>query len=73
MTTKTLAQAIKNKKLASIKEKGAPRYVVLDWDTYKELQLNGAGLVLDRTRVGEFNPTRAQRQALIRAEANLSK
>ncbi|MBI4225328.1 MAG: hypothetical protein HY617_03270 [Candidatus Sungbacteria bacterium] len=38
MTTKTLARAIKNKKPAIIKEKGTPRYVVLDWDTYKEWQ-----------------------------------
>lgn len=38
MTIKTLARAIKDKKPAIIKEKGAPRYVVLDWDTYKEWQ-----------------------------------
>lgn len=35
MTTKTLFRAIKSKKPAIIKEKGSPRYVVLDWDTYR--------------------------------------
>lgn len=34
MTIKTFARAIKKKKPAIIREKGAPRYVVLDWDTY---------------------------------------
>jgi len=35
MTTRTLALAIKRKKPAVIREKGAPRYVVLDWETYR--------------------------------------
>lgn len=35
MTTKTLLRAVKNKKPAVIKEKGKPRFVVLDWDTYR--------------------------------------
>lgn len=35
MTTTTLAHAIKDKKPALIREKGQPRFVVLDWDTYK--------------------------------------
>lgn len=39
MTIQTLAQAIKNKKPAIIKEKGVPRYVVLDWAVYKRLQM----------------------------------
>lgn len=74
MTIKTLAQAIKNKKPAIIKEKGAPRYVVLDWDMYKEWQrYNGAGFVSDQTRAGEFSPTPAQKKALMRAEENLSR
>ena len=38
MTTKTLARAIKKKMPAVIKEKGAPRYVVLDWVVYEKLQ-----------------------------------
>ena len=38
MTTQTLARAIKRKMPAIIKEKGAPRYVVLDWDMYKRFQ-----------------------------------
>ncbi|MDP3727534.1 MAG: hypothetical protein Q8R35_02745 [bacterium] len=35
MTAKTLALAIKKKKPAIILEKGLPRYVVLDWETYR--------------------------------------
>jgi len=35
MTTTTLGHALKSKKPAIIKEKGAPRYVVLDWKTYR--------------------------------------
>lgn len=35
MITATLEHALKNKKPAILKEKGAPRYVVLDWETYQ--------------------------------------
>ena len=35
MTIATLERALKKKKPAIIKEKGAPRFVILDWDTYK--------------------------------------
>lgn len=35
MTAKTIARAIKVKKPAVIRENGAPRFVVLDWDTYR--------------------------------------
>lgn len=35
MTIATLEHALKSKKPAIIKEKGAPRYVVLDWKTYQ--------------------------------------
>ncbi len=35
MTTKTIARAISKRKPAIIKENGAPRFVVLDWDTYR--------------------------------------
>ena len=35
MTITTLERALKKKKPAVIKEKGAPRFVILDWDTYK--------------------------------------
>lgn len=38
MTTKVLASATKRKKPAIIKENGAPRFVVLDWDTYRRSQ-----------------------------------
>ena len=38
MTLRTLARAIKAKKPAVIKEKGAPRFVVLDWEVYRKLQ-----------------------------------
>lgn len=34
MTTKTLANALKKSKPAIIKERGTPRYVVIDWATY---------------------------------------
>ena len=34
MTIQTLTRAIKIKKPAVIREGGAPRYVVLDWETY---------------------------------------
>jgi hypothetical protein len=35
MTAKTLLKATKSKKPAIIKEGGIPRYVVLDWSTYR--------------------------------------
>jgi PHD/YefM family antitoxin component YafN of YafNO toxin-antitoxin module len=35
MTAETLARALKTKKPAVIREKGTPRFVVLDWETYK--------------------------------------
>lgn len=35
MTIQTIARAIKAKKPAVIRENGAPRYVVLDWHTYR--------------------------------------
>lgn len=35
MTTRVLLRAVKNKKSTIIKEKGKPRFVVLDWDTYR--------------------------------------
>ena len=49
MTTKTLARAIKRKMPAIIKEKGVPRYVVLDWDMYKKW-LNEIEDLEDRVR-----------------------
>jgi PHD/YefM family antitoxin component YafN of YafNO toxin-antitoxin module len=36
MTAKTLTQAIRKPKPAIIRERGAPRYVVLDWETYRQ-------------------------------------
>lgn len=36
MTTKALTQAIKRKKPTVIREGGTPRYVLLDWETYRE-------------------------------------
>lgn len=36
MTIQTVSRAVKAKKPAIIKERGAPRYVILDWDTYCE-------------------------------------
>lgn len=36
MTSAAISKAIKSKKPAVIREKGAPRYVILDWKTYKE-------------------------------------
>ena len=38
MTLKTLTRAIQSKKPSIIKEKGVPRFVVLDWVAYKRLQ-----------------------------------
>ena len=38
MTTTTLRRAIKSKKPAVIEEKGEPRYVILDWKTYRRWQ-----------------------------------
>lgn len=35
MTVKTIAHAIRKFKPAIIRERGAPRYVVLDWETYR--------------------------------------
>lgn len=35
MTIQTIARAIKAKKPAVIRENGAPRYVVLDWQRYQ--------------------------------------
>jgi len=36
MTTKTIAKAISRRgQPAIIKEKGMPRYVILDWETYQ--------------------------------------
>lgn len=35
MTIKTIARALKQKKPAVIREKGSPRFVVLDWDIYR--------------------------------------
>ncbi len=35
MTTKTLKKAIVRQKPAVIRENGAPRYVILDWETYR--------------------------------------
>ena len=34
MTTKTLSKALMKSKPAIIKERGVPRYVVIDWATY---------------------------------------
>lgn len=36
MTTKTLSRAIISKKPAIINEHGTPRFVVLDWETFKK-------------------------------------
>ncbi len=38
MTIASLEQAIKSKRPAVIKEKGTPRFVVLDWKTYRVWQ-----------------------------------
>ena len=38
MITASLARAIKGKKPAVIKENGAPRFVVLDWETFNAWQ-----------------------------------
>lgn len=38
MITETLARAFKMKKPVVIREKGSPRFVVLDWETYKTWQ-----------------------------------
>ena len=78
MTLKTLTQAIKREKPAIIKERGVPRYVVLDWAMYEQLQesedsLNGVGQLFNRGRMKEFSPTLIQKRALIRAEKNLLK
>lgn len=35
MTIKALTGAIKSRKPAVIREDGAPRFVILDWETYK--------------------------------------
>lgn len=35
MTLRTFSKIIKNKKPTIIKEKGEPRFVVLDWNTYR--------------------------------------
>lgn len=35
MTTQSLAKALKSKKPAVIRERGLPRFVVLDWDAYR--------------------------------------
>lgn len=35
MTVKTLTRAIGKPKPAIIRERGVPRYVVLDWETYR--------------------------------------
>ena len=35
MTAKAITQAIKSQKPAVIRENGSPRYVVLDWHTYR--------------------------------------
>ena len=35
MTTKALAQSLKKRKPAIIRERGMPRYVILDWKTYR--------------------------------------
>lgn len=39
MTVATISKAIKSKKPVVIKERGMPRYVVLDWKTYQELEM----------------------------------
>ena len=36
MTTKALARAIRKRKPAIIRERGVPRYVLLDWKAYRE-------------------------------------
>ena len=36
MTIASLERAVKNKKPAVIKNGGAPRFVILDWDTYRK-------------------------------------
>ncbi|MEK7541325.1 MAG: hypothetical protein AAB533_00550 [Patescibacteria group bacterium] len=38
MTVKSIARAIRQKKPAIIKENGSPRYVVLDWETYRSYE-----------------------------------
>jgi PHD/YefM family antitoxin component YafN of YafNO toxin-antitoxin module len=38
MTLQTLTKAIKGKKPAIVKERGEPRFVILDWKDYKKLK-----------------------------------
>jgi PHD/YefM family antitoxin component YafN of YafNO toxin-antitoxin module len=35
MTTKTIERALKRSKPSILKENGRPRFVILDWDTYR--------------------------------------
>ncbi|OGF67244.1 hypothetical protein A3I27_04595 [Candidatus Giovannonibacteria bacterium RIFCSPLOWO2_02_FULL_43_11b] len=39
MTLATISKAIKSGKPAVIKERGNPRYVILDWKTYQRLEM----------------------------------
>jgi PHD/YefM family antitoxin component YafN of YafNO toxin-antitoxin module len=36
MTASAISKALKNRKPAIIKERGTPRFVILDWETYKK-------------------------------------
>lgn len=38
MTSKIILRAIKTPKPAIISEKGVPRYVMLDWETYEQIE-----------------------------------
>lgn len=38
MTMKAVAEAMKRRKPAIIRQNGTPRYVVLDWKTWQELE-----------------------------------
>jgi len=52
MATEALTSALKKKKPAVIREKGSPRFVVLDWETYKMWQETKEDLE-DATRLME--------------------
>ena len=52
MTIATISRAIKMKKPAILKEGGVPRYVVLDWDTYRKWE-EARDDIEDSTRLQE--------------------
>lgn len=52
MTVQTLTRAIKQKKPAVIRQRGVPRYVVVDWKTYCTWEVERENLE-DATRLLE--------------------